>query len=131
MLAWEHCPDLCDAGTVGGAGAKFDILDLSLFTRYLSIRALYDDDKAGDQGLAYITCLNAKFGRLKAIPPPAHDLTNFWKSGGNLRSWVAGQVSGALDDAFGGLDEKAPVIHRWGKLAGWVRAEAAKGKLSA
>ena len=29
---------------------------------------------------------------------PAHDLTDFWKSGGNLRRWVAEHVVSALQD---------------------------------
>lgn len=124
MIAWEHCPDLCDTGTIGGAGAKFDILDLSLLTRYLAIRALYDDDNAGEQGRKYIASLHAKYSRLKAVSPPAHDLTDFWKAGGDLRGWVAGQVSSALENAFAGMNETSPIIRRWGRLAEWAREEA-------
>lgn len=43
MLLWEHCADMCDVGTIGGAQAKFDLLDLALFTRYRSILAVHDD----------------------------------------------------------------------------------------
>ena len=50
MLLWEYCPDFCDVGTLGGAGAKFDALDLALLTRYLIVLVVHDDDKVGQQG---------------------------------------------------------------------------------
>jgi hypothetical protein len=40
MLMWEHCADLCDAGTIGGAQSKFDVLDLALLTRSKDLRYL-------------------------------------------------------------------------------------------
>jgi hypothetical protein len=99
MLVWEYAPDLCDAATLGGAGAK---LDLSLLTRYAAIYVVYDDDAAGDKGRAYVAELQKHILRLKTVLPPAHDLTDFWKSGGNpslhpgqaLRQWIAGLVAG-------------------------------------
>jgi len=94
MLAWEYAPDLCDAATLGGAGAKLDLLDLSLLTRYAAIIAIYDDDAAGDKGRAYIYDLQKRIPRLKTILPPAHDLTDYWKSGGDIRKWIAGAVAG-------------------------------------
>jgi DNA primase len=88
MLVWEHGADLCDVGTIGGAGAKFDTLDLALLTRYRNILVLHDDDKAGDRGRAYIQALQAASPRIQQVQPPAHDLTDFWKSGGDLRDWL-------------------------------------------
>jgi hypothetical protein len=99
MLVWEYAPDLCDAATLGGAGAKLDLLDLSLLTRYAAIIAVYDDDAAGDKGRAYLAELQKKIPRIQVVPPPAHDLTDFWKSGGALRAWLAGQVADALQPA--------------------------------
>jgi hypothetical protein len=96
MLLWEHCADLCDAGTIGGAQSKFDLLDLALLTRYQKIFVVHDDDKAGDKGRAYIESLKAISPRIESVSPPAHDLTDFWKSGGDPRAWVAGYVAEAL-----------------------------------
>lgn len=70
MLLWEFCPDLCDA-------AKLDELDLSLLTRYPVILAVHDADQAGEQGRKYIASLQARSPRLRLVPPPAHDLTDF------------------------------------------------------
>jgi hypothetical protein len=98
MILWENCMDLCDAGTIGGAQSKFDLLDLALLTRYQKIFVVHDDDKAGDKGRAYIASLKAISPRIVSISPPAHDLTDFWKSGGNVRAWAAGYVAQALQD---------------------------------
>ncbi len=96
MLMWEHCADLCDAGTIGGAQSKFDLRDLAFLTRYLSVLVVHDDDQAGDEGRDYISKLHAVSARIIAIEPPAHDLTDFWNSGGDLRSWIAGHANNVL-----------------------------------
>jgi hypothetical protein len=98
MILWEHCADLCDMGTIGGAQSKFDLLDLALLTRYPKIFVVHDDDKAGDKGRAYINSLKAISPRIESIAPPAHDLTDYWKPGGDLRKWVAGYVAAALKE---------------------------------
>jgi hypothetical protein len=96
MILWDHALDLCDAGTIGGAQSKFDLLDLAQLTRYQKIYVVHDDDKAGDKGREYIAGLKAISPRIESIHPPAHDLTDFWKLGGDLRKWVAGYVAEAL-----------------------------------
>jgi len=88
MLLWEHCADLFDVGTIGGASAKFDALDLALLTRYQSIFVVYDKDKAGDEGGKYIAKLQEKLKRFSLIESPAHDLTEYWKSGCDIRGWA-------------------------------------------
>jgi DNA primase len=114
MLVWEYAPDLCDSATLGGASAKLDLLDLSLLTRYAAILAVYDDDAAGDEARAYIADLQKKIPRLKTIPPPAHDLSDYWKSGSEqaLRKWIARQVSTVLQQA---MTPAAPLA--WQKVA--------------
>ena len=123
LLLWEYGPDLCDVGTLGGAGAKLDALDLSLLTRYLAVLVVHDDDLAGEKGREYISELHTRFGRIQAIQPPAHDLTDFWKSGGDLRGWLAGHVASAMDDALKGMDMTSPAGERLAIIARMVRAE--------
>ncbi len=96
MILWENCMDLCDAGTIGGAQSKFDLLDLAMLTRYQKIFVVHDDDKAGDKGRAYIASLKAISPRIESIIPPAHDLTDYWQLGGDVRAWAAGYVVSAL-----------------------------------
>ncbi len=125
LLLWEYCPDLCDAGTLGGAGAKLDILDLSLLSRYLAVLVVHDDDKAGGKGREYITELHTRFSRVRSIQPPAHDLTDFWKSGEkNLRSWLASQVSMALEQALKDITVTSLVVEDWKRIAWLARGEA-------
>jgi hypothetical protein len=113
MLLWEYCADFCDAGTLGGARAKFDALDLAQLTRYLAVLAVHDDDKAGEAGREYIAGLQARTVRVASISPPAHDLTDFWKAGGDVRAWVAGHVAQALEAALGDLQVEGPRVERW------------------
>ena len=124
MLLWEHCPDLCDAGTIGGARSHFDELDLSLLTRYVAVLVVHDDDKAGAKGREYISELAARFGRVKSIAPPAHDLTDFWKSGGHLRAWMAGHVAEALEMAMTGMDDQLLAKTDWMGIARLARDES-------
>lgn len=113
MLLWEYCADFCDAGTLGGACAKFDALDLAQLTRYLGVLAVHDDDQAGGAGREYITTLKAQTGRIASILPPAHDLTDFWKAGGDVRAWAAGHVTRALEEALKGTQLEGPMWDRW------------------
>ena len=124
MLLWEYCPDLCDVGTLGGASTRLDTLDLSLLTRYLAVLVIHDDDKAGEQGRQYVAELHTRFPRVQAIQPPAHDLTDFWKAGGDLRAWLAGQVARVLGSALGQLAIHSPVTEGWFRLAELAASES-------
>jgi hypothetical protein len=124
MLLWEYCPDFCDAGTLGGASARFDALDLALLTRYLTVLVVHDDDRAGEEGRRYIATLQSRIGRIISIPPPAHDLTDFWKSGGDLRAWAAGHVLRVLEDVLKGLQLEGPVMERLVRVLEIARRDA-------
>ncbi|MCX6083083.1 MAG: hypothetical protein NTW32_26440 [Chloroflexi bacterium] len=124
MLLWEYCPDFCDVATLGGAGNKLDALDLSFLTRYLAVLVVYDDDDAGEKGREYIAGLHTKFNRVKSIQPPAHDLTDFWKSGGDVRGWLAGYVANAMEDALKGMDMTSPAAERLAIIARLAKADA-------
>ena len=92
--------------------------------RYLAV--LVVDDKAGGVGREYISELAAHFWWVKFIAPPAHDLSDFWKSGSNLRAWVASHVADALEMvmAMVGVDEKLLETTDWIRIAGLAREEA-------
>lgn len=77
MLVWEYAPDLCDVATLGGANARFDLLDLALLTQYPVVVAVYDDDAAGERGREYLADLQKQVSRIHIARPPAHDLTDF------------------------------------------------------
>jgi hypothetical protein len=126
MLLWEYCPYLCDIGTLGGAGAQLDALDLSLLTRYLAVLVVHDDDQAGEKGREYVAKLHTKFGRIQSIQPPAHDLTDFWKSGGDVRGWLAGHVSTVLNNALAGIRVQSDVTEGWKRIAELATMEQTK-----
>jgi 5S rRNA maturation endonuclease (ribonuclease M5) len=123
MLLWEYCPDLCDVGTLGGAAAKLDLLDLSSLTRYLAVLVIHDDDKAGEEGRQYFSELHTRFPRMQSIQPPAHDLTDFWKAGGDLRSWLAGKVSDTLENALKRMTGNSPRLEDWKRISRLAKAE--------
>ena len=56
--------------------------------------------------------------RVRVVDPPAHDLTDFWKGGGNLRAWVAGHVAEALEDALAQVDHRLsnPTVEHWRRV---------------
>ena len=108
MLLWEHCADLCDIGTIGGAQAKFSSLNLTLLSKYLAILVVHDDDNAGEKGRQYISELQKMSDRIYPVTPPAHDLTDYWRSGGNLRAWTAEQVFRSLENI---LNHMRPAKH--------------------
>jgi hypothetical protein len=124
ILLWEYCTDFCDAGTLGGARAKFDMLDLALLTHYLAVLVVHDDDQAGEEGRKYIAKLQSWTKRIISIPPPAHDLTDFWRSGGDLRTWAARQVARVLEEALEGVQAAGPVVERWKMILEIARRES-------
>lgn len=128
MLLWEYCPDLCDAGTIGGAGAKFDTLDLALLTRYLAVLVVYDDDKAGEKGREYIAKLGKLGNRIIPVQPPGHDLTDFWKSGDNLRGWAARQIAQVLDDLIRTLEPTCSLAGRISRIASIAKENEPPGE---
>jgi hypothetical protein len=92
MLAWQEADGLCDVLSLGGAKQKADVLDLVQLARYTAVIAVYDADAAGDAGREYLSGVP----RVVPVRPPDHDLTDFWRGGGNLRGWIAGLVAEQL-----------------------------------
>lgn len=125
MLTWQWCQDLCDVSTLGGAQSHLDMLDLLTLARYPAVIVLYDDDNAGNRGREYIAKIRGFTQRVRVVDPPAHDLTDFWKGGGNLRAWVAGHVADALEDALAQVDPRQsnPTVERWRRIADLARQE--------
>lgn len=125
MLTWQWCQDLCDVGTLGGAQTHLNVQDLITLVRYLAVIVVHDDDQAGDRGREYISKIRSVIQRIKVVDPPAHDLTDFWKGGGNLRAWVAGHVADAMEEALQRVDSSRHNLttERWQRVAVWARQE--------
>ena len=84
MLCWRVGRDVCDVASFGSASqapAEEEEIEMLAYERILVV---YDDDEAGRGALR-------RFERLKRarfLEPPAHDLTDFWRGGGDLRGWI-------------------------------------------
>jgi hypothetical protein len=111
MLAWQQAGDLCDVATLGGAANKPCLADLARLSAYAAILAVYDDDPAGEQARQRFSGLK----RVRPIRPPAHDLTDYWRGGADLRAWIAAQVHAQLSNLVSGLDtgRHAETIAGW------------------
>ena len=74
-----------DVATLGGALTRPDLQDLALLSRYEKILAVFDNDPAGQQALNRY----ADIPRITPIKPPDHDLNDYWRSGGDLITWLS------------------------------------------
>ncbi len=80
-----------DVATLGSASNRLAFPDLVALTRYPRILAVYDFDPAGDKARQYLTPSPAS-----ASPPPAHDLTDYFRSGGDLRVWLTSTLTSLI-----------------------------------
>ena len=103
MLAWQSANGLCDVATLGGARHRIDVLDASVLMRYAAVICAYDLDKTGERGSEYMR--SAIGARISVAHPDAHDLTDYWRKGGDLRRWIAGRVVEQIEPMIGALDE--------------------------
>ncbi|RPI64506.1 MAG: hypothetical protein EHM48_00715 [Planctomycetaceae bacterium] len=121
MLAWQWGRDLCDVGTLGGVTARADAMRLAQLARYAAVGVVMDSDEAGQENVKkYWAKMAEETGRVHVIPPPDHDLTDYWKATAALRPWIAGVVADLLDNVLDGLKE-AP--QAWVNIRDWARSE--------
>jgi hypothetical protein len=85
VLTWQLAHDLCDIATLGSASNRPGLGGLVELTHYRAVLSVYDDDPAGDQARQAL----ARFARIRHVRPPAHDLTETWREGKDLRAWIA------------------------------------------
>lgn len=122
MLAWQWGQDLCDVGTLGGAGARADTNRLAQLSRYVEIGVVMDSDAAGQENVKkYWSEVAKAIDRVKILPPPDHDLTDYWKATGRLRQWIGRVVADLLDGVIADLDDAAPEM--WVRVRDWARIE--------
>ena len=103
LLAWQAAQDFCDVASLGGAKHHLDVLDAVALTRASVILAVYDLDAAGKHGNDYLRSVSH---RVVVVEPPDHDLTDYWRRGGNLRAWIAAQVVEYMEPFLRSLDDQ-------------------------
>ena len=94
ILAWQEIGDLVDVATLGGAskgGGGIPGRWLLRLLPYNRILVAYDVDPAGDSGAADLLKQSKRAVSVKV--PQGDDLTAFWRSGGDLRAWIAFQLA--------------------------------------
>lgn len=99
MLAWRFGRDLVDVASLGSATVKPDALDKLAMMGYASIVQVSDDDEAGEKARAFWEGQ----ARVTVVKPPDHDLTDYWRKGGDLRGWVARLAAQELERLLVGL----------------------------
>lgn len=103
MLAWQAVGDVADVATLGGARHHLTASDALRLLVAREIVLVYDADRAGEEGREALAALS---GRMVAACPPAKDLTEFWRSGGDVRAWLL-ETDGGADNRItdgGGRD---------------------------
>ena len=62
---------------------------MATLAAYRRIVAIYDDDEAGRKGVAYLRSVS---DRIETAVPPAHDITDAWRDGVDIRAWLEGVI---------------------------------------
>lgn len=89
LLLWQEAGDLTAVVTLGSAGTSLSTITwgfhlLNTRTRYLA----YDADEAGETGGGKLAWLNTQRLEIPRLRPFDKDLTDYYRSGGSLRSWM-------------------------------------------
>jgi DNA primase len=94
MLLHQEAGDIVSAATLGSASARLTLRAGCALLRHPLILLAYDSDGSSDRGIAAMQAMSA---RIRNIIVPrtgkGKDLTDFVKSGGDLRAWISGEVS--------------------------------------
>jgi hypothetical protein len=97
MLFWQECRDFTNAFTLGSATDRLDPftwgIDLLSFNCILDAG---DNDSSGQGNYAQLLACSGKVRRAE-VPSPAKDITDFWKAGGNIKTWAWYQIRRAQE----------------------------------
>lgn len=96
LLCWQEASDLAGFVSLGGASKQLnDVFDWGLYLLKTPKRLLiYDSDEAGQSGVSRLTWLgNSKVVQVPRIREFDRDITDFYKSGGDLRDWIKREIS--------------------------------------
>ncbi len=92
MIAWQELNDVIAVCTLGSATNSPDLATWGpYFLPLVHILAAYDADPAGQSGLKILQQLSERVEALR-LPPGAKDVNEFYLAGGDLWSWLKGEV---------------------------------------
>ena len=89
LLLWQEAGYLTGVVTLGSANNELNTFTWGLYL--LNIHhwyTAYDQDKAGDQGSRKLDKFHARQLNIPRLKPHDKDLTDFFKSGGDLSDWL-------------------------------------------
>jgi hypothetical protein len=92
MIAWQELNDVIAVCTLGSATNSPDLATWGPYLVALErILAVYDDDQAGRAGLKALQEMSERVEALR-LPPGAKDINDFVLHGGDLWTWLRGEV---------------------------------------
>lgn len=109
MILHQHVSHFADVVTTGSATSKLPERWLPALMTAKNIWIVTDNDKEGNKAAKYWQDLTG--ARSKRITPPAHDITDAWRDGVDLRGWAIELLSDApLPEAIalGGFEATTP-----------------------
>ena len=87
MLSWQLVHQLCDVTSLGSATNRAFLLELTALASYPNILAIYKLDPVGDLARQFFS----HFKCLSLMPPPTNDISDFFRSGHDLKLWLSTQ----------------------------------------
>lgn len=93
LLLWQEAQDLAAVVSLGSATNELNLAAFGFHLLGIRYRLMaYDLDKAGQQGADKLAWLQTARLSVPRLQPGDKDLTDFWKSGGNLYQWLLGEI---------------------------------------
>lgn len=94
LLLWQEVEDIAGVVTLGGAGGELNAADWGLYLLHTKSRLIaYDLDDAGEKGAAGLAWLgNSRRVNVPRLRPHDKDITDFYRSGGDLRAWLQSEL---------------------------------------
>lgn len=100
MLTWQVIGHIADVVAVPGASTHLTVEDLAALARYERIIALYDNDKAGQAGAAYLQQAVGARVEVATVPPSAKDICEYYLDQEYaLDAFLLGLVAGRRESA--------------------------------
>lgn len=90
LLLWQEIGDLAGVATLGSASSEIDLATWGLhLVRIRRWNLVYDLDKSGQEGAERLSWLrSSRRLRVPQLKPHDKDLTDYFRSGGDLRGWL-------------------------------------------
>ncbi len=89
LLLWQEADDLAGVVSLGSAGSELNVATWGLHLLHVRERFIaYDLDASGETGAAKLDWLAPQRLAAPQLQPQDKDITDFWKSGGDVRAWL-------------------------------------------